>query len=126
MESHIGLREARWLLRERFWLDVLGRAAEEGLPGVIFTLVFEPMAIPGFYERLVQRVQAHSTTGARLRVEPRGTLRMFVLDCPHGETEAWATNPDDGMVLAYARAYHESREACGCAEELFGRLRTDA
>jgi hypothetical protein len=62
-------------------------------------------------------------SSATLRITPStyedGLFRLFTLQCPHGETEAWATNPDDSMVLAYACAYHTSREGCGCAEELF-------
>ena len=45
-------------LREHIWLDVLGRAAEEDVPGVIFTLVFEPSLLPGFFDRLRERVES--------------------------------------------------------------------
>jgi hypothetical protein len=70
-------------LRERFWLDVLGRAAEEGLPGVIFTLVFEPTVLPGFYERLVQRVQANG-----------GIVQPVQLSCSNEENARRVVQPD--------------------------------
>jgi hypothetical protein len=70
-----------------------------------------------------------TTARATLRIEPtadesaRGHFRTalhearrFTLDCPHGVTEAETSNPDDGEVLAYAAAYHTSREGCQCAE----------
>jgi hypothetical protein len=47
---------------------------------------------------------------------------LVTLCCEHGETEAETNNPNDGEVLVYACAYHESREHCGCAERLFARL----
>jgi hypothetical protein len=63
---------------------------------------------------------------ATLRIEPlnQGTIeaRLCTLHCPHGVTEAETTNPDDGEVLAYAAAYHTTREGCLCAEQLFERL----
>jgi hypothetical protein len=69
----------------------------------------------------------HSTTAdACLRIGPttyRGeACRLFTLECPHGVTEAETNNPDDGIVLAFTAAFHQAREGCGCADELFARL----
>jgi hypothetical protein len=58
-------------LRESIWLDVLGRAAEESVPGVIFTLVFEPTLLPGFFDRLRERVEKAGRVCASLRASLR-------------------------------------------------------
>ena len=39
-------------LRERLWLELLGRAADEGVTGVIFTLAFDRTVSPEFIARL--------------------------------------------------------------------------
>jgi hypothetical protein len=39
-------------LREEIWLAVFGRASQERLPGLIFTFVFEPTVLPGFFRRV--------------------------------------------------------------------------
>jgi hypothetical protein len=51
-------------LREQIWLDVMRRAAHEGVSGLIFTFVFEPTVLPGFIERLSSTLEAE---GASLR-----------------------------------------------------------
>ena len=40
-------------LREQIWLEVMQRAAREGVNGLIFTFVFEPTLQPGFVDRLI-------------------------------------------------------------------------
>ncbi len=75
-------------LRERIWLDLLGRAAEENLPGVILTLVFEPSLLPGFYDRLRERIE---TTG--------GSLRLFELRCSVEENQRRIVQPDRAVFL---------------------------
>jgi hypothetical protein len=69
----------------------------------------------------------HSTTAdACLRIEPttyRGeACRLFTLNFPQGQTTARKNKDDDLETLAYAVAYHESREGCGCGDRLFARL----
>ncbi len=73
-------------LREHIWLDVLGRAAEEDVPGVIFTLVFEPSLLPGFFDRLRERVESVG-----------GSLHPFELRCSdRGESASHrSTRPRD-------------------------------
>jgi len=39
-------------LRERYWLDALTRAADEGVEGVLFTLAFDKTLSPAFPGRL--------------------------------------------------------------------------
>lgn len=39
-------------LRERYWLELLGRAADEGIRGVVFTLAFDRTVSPDFIARL--------------------------------------------------------------------------
>ncbi|HEX5370168.1 MAG TPA: AAA family ATPase [Dehalococcoidia bacterium] len=75
-------------LRERIWLDVLGRAADEGVSGVIFTLVFEPTLLPGFYDRLRERIE---TAG--------GSLRPFELRCSIEENQRRIVQADRAAFL---------------------------
>jgi hypothetical protein len=67
-------------LRERIWLDTLVTAAREGVEGVIFTLVFEPTLLPGFYDRLLKTVEAEGGTviSFELRCTPEENARRVV------------------------------------------------
>jgi hypothetical protein len=69
-------------LRERVWLDALGTAANEGID-VIFTLVFEPTLLPGFYERLLATVQ-----------DAGGSVHAFELRCEPDENARRVVHPD--------------------------------
>ena len=75
-------------LRERIWLDTLGTAAREGVDGVIFTLVFEPTLLPGFYERLVSTVE-----------DAGGVVRAFELRCAPEENARRVVQPDRRRYL---------------------------
>jgi hypothetical protein len=75
-------------LREQIWLDMLVRAAEEDVPGVIFTLVFEPTLLPGFYDRLEQRIEAAD-----------GTLHPFELRCSLDENQRRIVQPERRAFL---------------------------
>ena len=75
-------------LREGIWLDVLGRAADEDVPGVIFTLVFEPTLLPGFYDRLRERIE-----------NAGGTLHPFELRCSVKENERRIVQPNRRAFL---------------------------
>ena len=70
-------------LRERIWLDVMGRAADERLPGLIFTFVFEPTVEPGFFERLQARVASSG-----------GRIYPFELRCARDELLRRVAQPD--------------------------------
>ena len=59
------------------------RAAEDGLNGLIFTFVFEPTVLPGFYERLKSAVEAH-----------RGRLHPVQLQCSMEENVRRVQQPD--------------------------------
>jgi len=66
-------------LRAKVWIDVMRRAAAEGLPGLIFTYVFEPTMDPQFADHLRQAVEA---TGGHLcpielRCETEENLRRL-------------------------------------------------
>jgi chloramphenicol 3-O-phosphotransferase len=67
-------------LRERFWLEVMVRAAREGVDGLIFTFVFEPTVLPGFYDRLAEQVTAAgaSVHAVQLRCELEENARRLV------------------------------------------------
>jgi AAA domain len=75
-------------LRERFWLDVLVRAAQERISGVIFTCVFEPTILPGFHERLIKQV-----TAAGANVFP------IELHCDLDENARRLVEPDRAVFL---------------------------
>lgn len=45
-------------LREKIWLDVFCRAAEEGIPGLIFTFAFEQTVTAGFIKKVVDEMEA--------------------------------------------------------------------
>lgn len=45
-------------LRELIWLEVLGRAASAGVPGLIFTFAAERTVAGGFAERVVEAVES--------------------------------------------------------------------
>lgn len=45
-------------LRERFWLAVFRRAAEEDLPGLVFTFVFERTVRDDFVGRVLEEVES--------------------------------------------------------------------
>lgn len=75
-------------LRETIWLDVMGRAAQEDLNGVIFTFVFEPTVLPGFFDRLRQRIE--SAGGRVVPVELR---------CSTEENERRIAQPDRERFL---------------------------
>lgn len=66
-------------LREHIWLEVLGRAASAGLPGLVFTFAAERTVADGFAERAVETVEARG--GEVVFVEltcDRETLRRRV------------------------------------------------
>jgi hypothetical protein len=75
-------------LRERIWLDTLGTAAKEGVEAVIFTLVFEPTLLPGFWGRLVATVEAHG-----------GRVLPFELRCTPEENARRIGQPDRSRYL---------------------------
>jgi AAA domain len=70
-------------LREEFWLRVMTRAAQEGLPGLIFTFVFEPTVAPGFFDRLKTAVEAVG-----------GVVRPVELRCDAEENARRVVQPD--------------------------------
>jgi broad-specificity NMP kinase len=70
-------------VRERIWLDVLKAAARTEIEGVIFTLVFEPTVLPGFWDRLVTAVEGGG-----------GTVRSFELLCSPQENARRVAQPD--------------------------------
>jgi len=75
-------------LREEFWLRVITRAVAERLPGLIFTFVFEPTVLPGFYDRL------------KAGVEPLGaTLYPFELRCELEENARRIVQEDRSRYL---------------------------
>jgi hypothetical protein len=79
--SIVGFRSlAARELRERIWLDALGTAAKEGVEGVIFTLVFEPTLLVGFWGRLVATVEERggSVLPVELRCSPEENARRVV------------------------------------------------
>lgn len=45
-------------LREKIWLDVFSKAAEEGIPGLIFTFAFERTVSTGFIKKVVDDMEA--------------------------------------------------------------------
>src|SRR5918998_3060399 len=45
-------------LREQTWLSVFGRAAEERLPGLVFTFVFERTVREDFVGRVLDEVES--------------------------------------------------------------------
>jgi hypothetical protein len=47
-------------LREQIWLEMMQRAAREGVNGLIFTFVFEPTLQPGFIDRLIATLEAQN------------------------------------------------------------------
>jgi hypothetical protein len=75
-------------LRDEFWLRVMTRAAEEGLDGLIFTFVFEPTVLPGFYERLKAGIESKA-----------GTLHSFQLTCSLEENVRRVQQADRGRYL---------------------------
>jgi|SRR6266545_6927013 len=75
-------------LRDEFWLKVMTRGATDGLEGLIFTFVFEPTVLPGFYERL------------KAGVEPLGaTLYPFELRCELEENARRIVQEDRSRYL---------------------------
>jgi len=92
-------------LRERIWLDALGTAANEGLGGVIFTLVFEPTLLPGFYERLVSTVEVSggSVHPFELRCSPEENARRVVQ--PDRRAFSKESNPEFLLSAREAGAY---------------------
>lgn len=75
-------------LRERIWLDTLGTAANEGVEGIIFTLVFEPTLLPGFWDRLRATVEGHG-----------GQVLPFELRCTQEENARRIVQPDRSRYL---------------------------
>jgi hypothetical protein len=66
-------------LREHIWLDVLGRAASAGIPGLVFTFAAERTVADGFAERVVETLESRG--GEVVFVEltcDRETLRRRV------------------------------------------------
>jgi chloramphenicol 3-O-phosphotransferase len=80
-------------LRERIWLDTLGTAARDGIQGVIFTLVFEPTLLPGFFERLLSTIRVAG-----------GTVRPFELRCTPEENARRVVQPDRERFLKETNA----------------------
>jgi hypothetical protein len=67
-------------LREEVWLAVFGRASQERLPGVIFTFVFEPTVLPGFFPRVQSALSPDDTIiPVELRCELEENARRIVL-----------------------------------------------
>ena len=75
-------------LRERIWFDALATAARNGVPGVIFTLVFEPTLLPSFHHRLVEVMEA---AGA--------DIHWFELQCSPEENARRVVQPDRRRYL---------------------------
>ncbi|HEX4823807.1 MAG TPA: AAA family ATPase [Candidatus Polarisedimenticolaceae bacterium] len=74
-------------LRERYWIELLGRAADEGIDGVVFTLAFDRTLSPDFIARLTE-----------LSRERRSDLSFIELSCAPDELER--------RILAPERAQH--------------------
>lgn len=70
-------------LRERLWLELLARAADEGVQGVIFTLAFDRTVSAGFPARLLNLCREH-------RIE----LSFIELSCAVPELERRVLAPD--------------------------------
>jgi hypothetical protein len=75
-------------LREEIWLRALEEAASAGLAGVVFTLVFEPTLLPGFFDRLVARVEGQG-----------GCVMPVELRCMLEENERRVAQPDRQRFL---------------------------
>ena len=69
-------------LRDRIWIDVMARAAEEGFSGLVFTFAFGA-SLPGFYDRLRRRVEAAG-----------GAICPVELRCDLEENERRVVQPD--------------------------------
>lgn len=80
-------------LRERIWLDSLKTAADAGVDGVIFTLVFEPTVPASFFDRLVSTVE-----------ERDGSVHPFELLCDIEENARRVTQPDRQRYLKASSA----------------------
>ena len=63
-------------LRERTWLEVMGRAADEEIPGLVFTFTPERTVPHGFVERLTGRIEGAG-----------GEVALVELRCPEEELE---------------------------------------
>ncbi len=69
-------------LREQIWLDVFARAADAGLPGLIFTFAFEPTVGDDFIAQTLETIE----TGG-------GRVLFAELRCDQRELEARLVQP---------------------------------
>lgn len=91
-------------LRERAWLDVMGRAAEERLPGLLFTFTPERTVRHRFISDLIDTV--HRAGGQTIFVE---------LTCPEEELERRMENESRaqfGKIHSLVQ-YHRIRDSGG-------------